>query len=451
MRKRIWIHIVGMMLSAVLLCSCGGDELHYLDTTTAAATAETEVTEQPSAPFLYTPSDDGVVNYNYFALVGRGGLCLQYHDGYLYFLVGKNTTGMPMEGQVPYLVRMNVETGNVTAVCPDPVCVHDRDSGCPMYGVSSGGFIVGPDGKYYVLKIYTELKTGFVMYFAQYDAERNVLVKLNDGLPSYANEFYTEHYRFYKDDVYDEETQTYYLTVLRTDLTTGESVPIWKREKAEGVRTDEVLFVIGDRLYLTDYACLYSVNFDGEDRRVHIEGKVTINAKTDGEYVYYIDQYELCRRHLEGGAEERLGIFPYHNYFELTEKYVYYRTGEDVVLGKARIRGYTSDTVTLGGENLCRYPLSGEGGEEIVYTFAGETANLRPSDWLVVGNYCYCTYTYWEDPDGDGIYRDGDEKRSDSAGEKGRTFTFLRIDLTTDEVDVIAVDEYGEKTVGEIK
>ena len=44
MRKRIWIHIVGMMLSAVLLCACGGDELHYLDTTTAA-TAETEVTE----------------------------------------------------------------------------------------------------------------------------------------------------------------------------------------------------------------------------------------------------------------------------------------------------------------------------------------------------------------------------------------------------------------------
>ena len=39
--------------------------------------------------------------------------------------------------------------------------------------------------------------------------------------------------------------------------------------------------------------CLYSVNFDGEDRRVHIEGKVTMNAKTDGEYVYYIDQYEF--------------------------------------------------------------------------------------------------------------------------------------------------------------
>ena len=449
MRKRIWIHTVGMMLSAVLLCACGGDELHYLETTTASAV--TEATESSAAPFLYTPSDDGVLNYNYFALAGKG-LQFQYHDGYLYFIVGNNTTGMSMKGaRTPHLVRMNVETGNITAVCPDPICAHDYDSGCPMYGISAGGFLIGPDGKYYVLKIYPEPKGGFAMCFVQYDAEQNVLVELSDEAPSYVNEFYTERYRFYKDDVYDEETQTYYLTVLRTDLTTGESVPIWKQEKAEGVRTDEVLFVIDDRLYLTDYACLYSVNFDGEDRRVHIEGKVTINAKTDGEYVYYIDQYELCRRHLENGAEERLGIFPYHNYFELTEKYVYYRTGEDIVLGKARIRGYTSDTVTLGGENLCRYPLDGEGGEETVYTFAGETSTVRPEDWLVVGNYCYCTYTYWEDPDGDGIYRDGDEKKSDSSGENGRVFTFLRIDLTTKAVDVISVDEYGTKTEGKLK
>ena len=97
-------------LSAVLLCACGGDELHYLDTTTAA-TAETAAT---AAPFPYTPSEDGVLSYNPLELI-RLGTGLQYHDGYLYFLIGGSAKNK-------WLVRMNVETGNVTDACPDPLC-----------------------------------------------------------------------------------------------------------------------------------------------------------------------------------------------------------------------------------------------------------------------------------------------------------------------------------------
>lgn len=442
MKKRFFIRIV-MVAMLLLFTSCDGDELHYLDTTTAA-TAETAAT---AAPFPYTPSEDGVLNYGRFRLLGKTGQ-FQYHDGYLYFLAGGNTTGDAKLGaRATHLVRMNVETGNVTEVCPDPLCAHDKNSDCAMYGIGSGGFIVGPDGKYYVMKVYPT-PDGFVESFVQYDAEKDTAVELKDSFPDYLYEYYTERYRIYKDYLYDEETKTAIPRIMRTDLTTFESVQIWPKQ-TETAGEDEMLFIIDDRLYLTDHACLYSIDLNGEDYRVHLEGKIPIHVETDGTYVYYTDQRELCRRRLDGGAEERMGIFT--SGFKLTEKYIYYRSGEETVLGKARIIGYTGDVITLYGEKLCRYPLDGEGGEEVLYTFSEEIASLRPHDWIVVGNYCYCTYTYWVDPDGDGVYRDGDMVRSTPSNENGRVLTFLRIDLTTGVADVISVDEYGTRTEGELK
>ena len=440
MRKRILNCILAAFLAAAALCACGKDDLHYLETTTA--TIETAASETEA--FSYIASDDGVFDYA-FSLAGKSKR-FQYQDGYLYFLAGLNTTGMAnTERTVPFLVRMNMETGNVTAVCSDPVCAHDYDSGCLMYGVASGGFIAAPDGKVYIWKIYPNPgdEPGFYQSFAQYDPENNTLLELAEGIPDYLLEFYTEQYRIYRDAVYDEKTQKTYYRIMRTDLTTGKTVSIWEKAEETDEKMDDFMFLIGDRLYLNDYTCLYSINLDGEDRRVHVEGRIPISAKTDGTYVYYTDQRELCRRHLEGGEEERMGIFPYS--YTLTEKYVYYRTGHEIVLGKARIRGYTGDTIVINGENICRYPLNGEGEEELIYTFEGETAAFRPDDWIVVGNYCYCTYTYWVDPDGDGIYRDGDERRSDSAGEDGRVFQFMRIDLTTGEAVTFAVDKYGKR------
>lgn len=431
-----------LLLLTLFLTSCGGGDLHYLETTAA-----TEVSETEAAPFPYTPSEDGVLNYGRFRLLGKTDQ-FQYHDGYLYFLAGGNSTGNAKLGaRAKHLVRMNVETGNVTEVCPDPLCAHDKNSDCAMYGIGSGGFIVGPDGKYYVMKVYLT-PGGFVDSFVQYDAEKDTAVELDNSFTGYAYEYYTERYRIYKDNLYDEETKTAIPRIMRTDLTTLESVQIWPKQ-AETAGAYEMLFIIDDRLYLTDHVCLYSIDLNGEDYRVHLEGKIPIHAETDGTYVYYTDQRELCRRRLDGGAEERMGLDAIG--IRLTEKYVYYRSGEETVLGKARIIGYTEDVITLYGEKLCRYPLDGEGGEEVLYTFSEEIASLRPDDWIVVGNYCYCTYTYWVDPDGDGVYRDGDEVRSEPSNENGRVLTFLRIDLTTGVADVISVDEYGTKTEGKLK
>ena len=432
MRKSI---LFCFMLLAVLLCSCGGDELHYLDTTTAA----TEETAMTAAQFTYTPSEDGVLSYNPLELV-RLGTGLQYHDGYLYFVIGGSAKNK-------WLVRMNVETGNVTDACPDPLCRHDTDT-CPLYGIDSalGGFLVGPDGKYYVFKMYrnpdrdSDVKN--IQSFCQYDAERDALLELSREVPA-VKELYTERYRFSLNYTHDSEKQIYHYTLRRTDLNTGETVSLFAKEGNDAADTDELLFCIGDRVYLNDHTCIYSVNTDGEDRRIHIEGRIPEDAMTDGTYLYYVDRHEICRRHLEGGAEERLGIFPYSDRFMLTENYLYYRTGEDVVLGKASIKGYASDVVTLSAENLCRYAPGGGAREEIVYTFTGESGNIRPSQWTVAGNYCYTTYSRWTDADGDGIYRDGDQYTSRASAENGFVFSFLRIDLTTGAADIISVDEQG--------
>ncbi len=44
---------------------------------------------------------------------------------------------------VVYLARLNLDTGNVTSVCPDPLCSHDEFKGdCPLSGVT-GFFVIG--------------------------------------------------------------------------------------------------------------------------------------------------------------------------------------------------------------------------------------------------------------------------------------------------------------------
>ena len=419
--------ILTVSLAVLLLTSCSGkNDLHYLETTAAVSTAAPETEAYP-----YTPSD----NREPYGNPKNHSQSMQYHDGYLYFMIG-NGTDTPRE-----LVRYNCENGNATAVCPDPLCDH-TDADCPLFYMRGDGMLtVGEDGNiYFDALIWNGTQPNYsVLQFDTQSGKTQTLVDYGDTYGR-SSEIYTEDYCFTLGGYWDEAKENYTTCVMRRDLRTLLSEPLFEvdQEMADDYSyTYNLLFIVGDRLYLSDKTCVFSVNFDGGDRRVHFEGRGDWQSRTDGTYMYYCDaEGELCRRALDGGAEERLGVYP--KSFLLTEDYICYRAGESVTIGKARIRGYASDTVTLEAGEIRVCDLDG-GNDRLVYRFEGETASIRPITGIAAGNYYYCTYHWWEDPDGDGIYRDGADKYSWATNGKADC-DLLRIDLTTGELYRIHVE-----------
>ena len=56
---------------------------------------------------------------------------LQYYNGSLYFYKGHSSFFLNQASGV--FSRYNIETGNVTSVCPDPLCTHNTQD-CPFAG-----------------------------------------------------------------------------------------------------------------------------------------------------------------------------------------------------------------------------------------------------------------------------------------------------------------------------
>ena len=79
-------------------------------------------------------------------------------------------------------------------------------------------------------------------------------------------------------------------------------------------------------------------------------------------------------------------------------------------------------------------------GDERVFRFEGEYASYRPIHIAVAGRYLFCTYSWWEDPDGDGVYRDGGQQYSFPVNGRGNC-SFLRIDCETGEIVKIVIRE----------
>ncbi len=400
---------------------------------------------QSESDFPYTESDDGYLTFNAESAVAQ----FKYHDGHLYFNGGASY-GIHTEGDgVPtdYL-RMNLKTGNVISVCSDPLCRHDF-ADCPIYGIGEVAFL-SPAGDLYFLSQYFFSENGdsrLSAQFIKYDLIKNkvtVLEAFENGSTGFGKEIYTDDYRFYHGMFYDANRDEHIPAIMRMKLSDGKTEPFAgiDSKMIEGGYdyTDDVLFTIDDRLYLTDSKTLYSVDFHGKNRINHLDGYINGECYTDGEYVYYQSSDEICRRSLSGGDEEGLGITPYSGTgYMLTENYIYYMSGAPVTLGKAQIYGYNSDTVTLEGGEFWRCKHDGS-ENELIYKFSGDTESYRPRHWIVVGNYIYASYYWWTDADGDGIFEEGDNHESYPVN--GSTLhRILRIDVNTGEEYFIEIAE----------
>ncbi len=291
------IKTAAVCCAVLLTVSCESTELRYVD--------KDEQNPDENAEFTYTAGDDEPC---YFGSQSTDDL--KYRDGYLYIVCGT-------------LYRLNTETGNVTTACGDPLCTHDNEE-CPYFGI--GMYYISADGS-----LCFPGDGGFV----RYDQERMKRVLLDDykGAASwfFAPELYYDDYRVYNGFDYDPDKDKYTYGLRRADLKNGGSEFFGGTTDSDGNYLPlmaQPWFTVGDRLYLEDGKCFFSLNKDGGDRKDLFAKKGESGYMyTDGEYVYYCedDRSSIIRRALDGGEPETVvtGVYSYQ-YFMLTDEYIYY-------------------------------------------------------------------------------------------------------------------------------
>ena len=407
------------LLLCILLSSCGS-ELHYLPDETA---------ETADTGYSYTHSDDRPVSGG---SVQSMPWSLQYADGYLY-IHGTDGIGIPAAdntGLVYTLKRINPETGNMTDVCPDPLCGHNT-ADCPFYGLDTlpigfadgkifyrRSWITGVDGEANIVNYYS----ADVVYDTA-SGKLTELIDLNGERGGIVSELYTDTHRYWYVwhwDKNDPSTGAYCLTRAAYDTL--------KTETLAEISFEEARFVgyADDTLYFTDGRVLYATDERFEKRRDIAEASLRYGSFFfGGDSVYFIDDEDrVFRILLSTGEVSDLGIRA--GTMAVTENYLYYTSPEEVVLGKARIYGYAASEVSVTGEHIYRCTRDGSGTEKI-FTFDGERSTTRLLGFEAVGNYIWSTYLRWDDPDGDGVFTDGAQYESSDDGK------ILRIDVTTGE------------------
>ena len=374
------------------------------------------------------------------------GSDLYIADGCLYFRGGTRGQAVP--------TRLNLESGNITTVCPDPLCAHDsRD--CPFYGTVC--FMpVELEGRTqflavrrysYPVKTLTGEEHVRVYDLERYDpltGESTVLEEYDSGM-TFIPEAYVGNYRFYVSSDRGEDGE-WTGGVVRMDLLSGEKDMIF--EGQQGL----FLLVREDRIYMADGETLFSFDGTADDpagtRRTERTDMppytFTVLPLTDGDRFYY-PLYEdgdgaVRVIPLDTGRQEVSFPLPlasgWGKLFPADGGFCYF-SGANTVLGKAEIPGYESGEVILYGEEF-RFCRPDGSGDRLVYRFADEYASCRPLETISDGRYLYCYYTWWEDPDGDGVYRDGAGRYS-FPGNGHSGCSLLRIDIKTGEIRKITV------------
>ncbi len=387
--------------------------------------------------WTYVPPENGP--YEGCARNLADGLTVE--GGFLYFDGGVGEYTVP--------TRLNLATGNVTAVCSDPLCAHDSPE-CPLYGIYH--FLPLKDLSILAVQQYSvtemtavgqviaEHVNRFIRYVPE-ERKRIILEELGSQ-GGYGPEVILGNYRFYLSQIYNEEGE-WIGGLSRMDLDTGNTEMLF-----EGYY--DLLFHKDGRVWVSDGVGFFSFEADHPAPVLRSEFVGTSamlpeysRFSTDGTNLYITQHLNKTVRVLpiDGSGEYSLTL-DFADYWYLLYPvggWIYYFSGETAVIGDARIRGYASDKVELYGEEFRRCRSDGS-EDQCVFRFEGEWASYRPLHIASDGRYLYCDYSWWEDPDGDGVYRDGDNCYSFPVNGHDNC-ALLRIDGETGEVMRIVIRE----------
>lgn len=388
--------------------------------------------------------DESIVDYNVFQTTSK----LKYCDGYLYFYVGSSYGDSEMT-----LYRYNVQTGNITTVCADPLCQHS-DKECPFYALDIQ-YAVYDDKIIYDRMFFLKGDIGDGDAYTEsviYDLMENTLTKYStsDGFKDVLNdrELYSGNYRFFYNKVIEEETQESKLALCRMNLDSGEIVVLDENASTAGLTlTSYMVFAVGEYLYFTDGKELYRTDMDLQEKTTVLSGSFDTQAiYTDGEYIYWGSRetkdsniLTLYRAKLDGSDQTALGIQTYS--FCLTENYIYYKNIDRYTHGKDKRSGSNGEEIGGVGTVLCRASHDGSNQEELFSFWQGDTFYLLRYP-CYVNNFVYCLYDTYTDADRDGAIRDDEYFESSDY----KDYTILRIDLNTGEMDFIRCGTENRET-----
>lgn len=391
--------------------------------------------------FGYIENDDEPYSYN--AISGLSEL--KYYEGCIYFFNGGSSVG---RGNYSTVYRYNVATGNLTTVCPDPLCSHDIVD-CPFYGIAPLFFVYN-NNIYYKRSygIYYYEKNEYSGYYADFVAFNLETSKIRQYfkytetqfVPMMGKELYVGNYRFYYEFVNDDKNLKSYFNIHRVNLDDG-SIVILKQDNLINPNavtaisiSDTLLFSVNYKIYFTDGSCVYSTDYDMFNRQDIINGKfIYDDIYTDGEYIYWgesedldnINLQTLYRAKLDGSGEKSpLGIKTAS--WQLTQKYIYYLNPQETIIGKNRIEQRPGSEIVLNNNEIRRAAHDGL-SNEAVFTLIQDDTNFEIYSYTCVGNYIYAAYHTYTDKNNDGAFDDSEYYQSTDE----KTYSILRIDVTT--------------------
>jgi len=378
--------------------------------------------------FSYNEANDKPYTYNCI----DASVSLQYDNGNIYFWGGlpgeKNTTVM----------KLNPSTGLCTPICSLSLCEHNTPE-CPTYGLNAWFYAYNDNIYYKRAYSYTYRNTdGSIRSTVDlsdsvcYDTVHSKLQVLetynSKNFTEYLNQLFTDNYRFYYDYVFDKDIDKYIFRLCRMDTSNGEVLVIGGDSNADVV-IERFVFIKDERIYFVDGKRLYSRTLDNMDEIVHCIGQFGDKVLTDGVGIYFdlydndgmrdvyymsdINDYDSAKKIIDGCTS-----------WCLTENYIYYLDGNKRTIGKSNLTGYHGD-VKLMGENIIRCKHNGE-NKEVVFSFTQDYNKYQINNMVVVDNYIYGLYQYWDDSDNDGVFQDGDQYYSNRSDD----FTIMRIDVT---------------------
>jgi len=366
---------------------------------------------------------------------------MAYHNGYLYFENGSNSSTLPREEGAGTLVRYNIESGTCTYVCPDPLCMHNTME-CPFAGDIY--MLAVTDNQIFTKKTVKEFAKKGINQFSTFDLktlEANTFWEEPfETFLMVLKFFHDKEWWYYESFVHDEETNKYVGGVSRLNSKTGKKEDI--RLDAES-QNATMLFIIDDRIYFSDSKSIFSTDMQLKNKTKHIVGSfVGRSIYTDGKYIYYGEQIprgdslqteSITRYSLDGTEVLNLDIVSAQGYWFLTDNYLYYMdvstpSVDDLPISYHRNAIYRCRHDGTEKEKVFDLHRYGEDGTTM------ETALFLLSP-IVVDDTIYAHYSIWQDKDQNGKYKTSEDVMGSPGTEK--ECSVIRLDLTTNTYEII--------------
>ncbi len=333
------------------------------------------------------------------------------------------------------LFCLDLPTGVVSYVCPDPLCRHDN-ADCPFYGACSGIYIY-EDTIYYKVRysagVYDSSgkfsHTSHVFEMRAFNLETgNLRVVLEfDFDASTTNQQYYDGTDYYWYDFAKAEDEDMVVnTLCRTDLLTGETVV--QKQSQENYFADQLLFVRDGSLWQCNKMGLYRTDAETlENRETVMTFEPGTRTFARGDQILLIkpenDYWKLSVLDPVSLREEEIGILNQtpSDWMCFTDSGVFYTLADDTVEITVNQK-----PKSIKNHAVWYFPLSQTGEPSLAYVFPEEQQSMSiVYAFISDGGYLYFYYSCCEQDENGASSADFYYSANESC--------FMRVDLSTGE------------------